>query len=354
MSSKSLPSKAALVTGAAGFLGSHLCEKLLKEGYFVVAVDNLCTGMKSNIEELQTIAQSLVTSDKMGASWSQGIKFIFINADVTNDWSWENQIPNDWLENLKYVFHFASPASPPLYQKLAFETIKVNTLGLEKALAFANGKKARVIFASTSEIYGDPLTSPQKETYWGNVNSFGPRSCYDESKRLGETLIFEFNKKYGPRHGLVRIFNTYGPRMNPEDGRVVINFLTQALHGKDLTVHGNGQQSRCFCYVDDLIAGIWSYAQKDIFEPINIGSEFEFSVLELAQKVQKIFPDKNLKIEFVDRPMDDPQVRRPDLSRARKDLAPWDAVTPLETGLKNLLDWLKQDPVIIDLKNLPI
>ena len=203
--SLNLPTKAALVTGAAGFLGSHLCEKLLKEGYFVVGVDNLCTGMKSNIDHLEILAQDLTKPDKMGASWSQGLKFIFINADVVNDWTWGQQIPQDWLENLKYVFHFASPASPPLYQKLAFETIKVNTTGLEKALLFAHSKKARVIFASTSEVYGDPLTSPQKENYWGNVNSFGPRSCYDESKRLGETLIFEFNKNRPARIFLFRV-----------------------------------------------------------------------------------------------------------------------------------------------------
>ena len=346
--------KTALVTGAAGFLGSHLCEKLLKAGYFVVGIDNLCTGMQSNISELNAIAKSVSSNDKTGSSWSKGFKFVFINADVTADWTWKNQIPGEWLENLSYVFHFASPASPPLYQKLAFETIKVNTIGLEKALYFAKDHQARLIFASTSEIYGDPLASPQKESYWGNVNSFGPRSCYDESKRLGETLIFEFNKKYGAKHGLVRIFNTYGPRMNPTDGRVVINFLMQGLNGENLTVHGDGKQSRCFCYVDDLIAGIWSYAQKDLFEPINIGSEFEFSVLELAQKVQKLFADKSLKIEFVGRPTDDPQIRRPDLTKAQTYLAPWKSAIPLEVGLVHLLDWLKNDLVDLDFKNLPI
>ena len=346
--------KAALVTGAAGFLGSHLCEKLLKEGYFVVGVDNFCTGMSGNVDELQAIAQSISSIDKTGSSWSKNFRFVFINADVTNDWNWKNQIPGEWLENLKYIFHFASPASPPLYQKLAFETIKVNTIGLEKALYFAKDHGARLIFASTSEIYGDPLTSPQPESYWGNVNSFGPRSCYDESKRLGETLIFEFNKKFGSQHGLVRIFNTYGPRMNPTDGRVVINFLVQGLNGQNLTVHGDGKQSRCFCYVDDLIAGIWIYAQNNIHEPINIGSEFEFTILQLAQVIQNIFSDKNLKIEFVGRPTDDPQVRRPNLTLARTQLAPWTPSIPLDVGLKSLLDWLKDDWVDLDLKKLPI
>jgi nucleoside-diphosphate-sugar epimerase len=221
--------KSALVTGAAGFLGSHLCEKLLREGFNVIGVDNLCTGLRSNIEELNSISQ---------------VNFVFIEADVSEPWSWISQIPQAWRDHLEYIFHFASPASPPLYQKLALETIRVNSVGLEKALYFAQKTEARVIFASTSEIYGDPETVPQTESYWGNVNSFGPRSCYDESKRLGEAIIYSFNERHKSKHGLVRIFNTYGPRMNPSDGRVVINFLVHGLKNQNLTVHGDGKQTR--------------------------------------------------------------------------------------------------------------
>jgi nucleoside-diphosphate-sugar epimerase len=312
--------KSVLITGAAGFLGSHLCEKLLNEGYIVIGVDNFSTGLASNARHLE--------------KFSKGFKFV--EADVVEPWTWAKN-----LKDLKYIFHFASPASPPLYQKLSLETIRVNTIGLENSLQCAEKTGARVIFASTSEIYGDPEFSPQKETYWGNVNSFGPRSCYDESKRLGEAILFEYNLKKGSRHGLVRIFNTYGPRMNPADGRVVINFLVQGMSGQKLTIHGDGKQTRSFCYVDDLINGIWAYAQKDIYEPVNLGSEFQFTILELAQKVQKLFPEKKLEIEFQNRPVDDPQDRRPDLTKARKLLSPWDSNTPLEVGLKHMLTWLQ-------------
>ncbi len=309
-----------IVTGAAGFLGSHLCEKLLNEGYSVIGVDNFSTGLTSNVKHLEQLSKN----------------FSFIEADVVETWSWANNV-----KNLKYIFHFASPASPPLYQKLALETIRVNSLGLENCLHFAEISGARVIFASTSEIYGDPEVTPQKESYWGNVNSFGPRSCYDESKRLGEAILYTFNEKKGNRHGLVRIFNTYGPRMNPSDGRVVVNFLVQGMSGQKLTIHGDGKQTRSFCYVDDLIDGIWAYAKKEIYEPVNLGSEFQFTILELAQKVQKLFPEKNLEIEFQERPVDDPQDRRPDLTKARKLLAPWNSNTPLEVGLKHMLTWLQ-------------
>lgn len=342
--------KAALVTGAAGFLGSHLCEKLLKEGFFVVGVDNFCSGLRDNVNVLQGLAESQKAADPTGSAWRDRMKFVFVEADVCESWDWTAKIPREWLENLKYVFHFASPASPPIYQRLALETIRVNTVGLEKALFFADQHKARVVFASTSEVYGDPEIVPQPEEYWGRVNSFGPRSCYDESKRLGEALIYTFNTQGTHRHGLVRIFNTYGPRMNPSDGRVVINFLVQGLKGQNLTVHGDGRQTRSFCYVDDLVAGIWAYAQKDLYQPVNLGSEFQFTVLDLAEKVKNLFPDKNLKIEFVGRPVDDPQNRRPQLTVARQKLAPWDSTTPLETGLRHLLEWLQEQGTEIDLK----
>jgi UDP-glucuronate decarboxylase len=318
--------KSAIVTGAAGFLGSHLCERLLNEGYNVIGIDNLSTGLDSNVKEIERAKNN----------------FMFFKADVVEKWTWANQVPAEWLQNLKYIFHFASPASPPLYQALPMETIHVNTLGLENALLFSEKTKARVIFASTSEVYGDPEVNPQPETYWGNVNSFGPRACYDEGKRCGEAVLYTYNEKHNNRHGLVRIFNTYGPRMNPSDGRVVINFLVQGMDGKNLTVHGDGKQTRSFCYVDDLINGIWAYSQKNLHEPVNLGSEFQFTILDLAEKVKKLFPEKKLDIEFINRPVDDPQDRRPDLTKARKLLAPWDSSTPLEVGLKHLLNWLRE------------
>lgn len=344
--------KAALVTGAAGFLGSHLCEKLLKDGYSVIGVDNFCTGLPGNIEALKEISKKYSSEDKTGSSWQNRLKFVFIEADVVNEWNWLSQVPREWLDSLKYVFHFASPASPPIYQRLALETIRVNTVGLENALYFAQKHQARVIFASTSEIYGDPEMSPQKETYWGNVNSFGPRSCYDESKRLGEAILYTFNQKFGNEHGLVRIFNTYGPRMNPSDGRVVINFLVQGMSGQKLTIHGDGKQTRSFCYVEDLINGIWAYAQKDLYEPVNLGSEFQFTILDLAEKVRAMFPEKKLQIEFIGRPVDDPQNRRPDLTKARELLKPWNSSTPLEVGLKHLSDWLMEESDTLDLKKI--
>jgi nucleoside-diphosphate-sugar epimerase len=243
---------------------------------------------------------------------------------------------------LKYVFHFASPASPPHYQRLGLETMWVNSVGLSLAMTFADQVGARVIFSSTSEIYGDPEISPQPETYWGNVNTLGPRSCYDESKRFGESLIYTYNLKNKTQHGLVRIFNTYGPRMNPNDGRVIINFLVQAMKGEALTVYGSGQQTRSFCYVDDLIEGIMKYAESPLTEPVNIGNDHEFTILEAAETVKKIFSDKKLKIEFQALPKDDPKQRKPDLSKAKKLLAPWSPKVSLAEGLRHVIKWLEQ------------
>jgi nucleoside-diphosphate-sugar epimerase len=309
-----------VVTGAAGFLGSHLCEHYLKNGYTVHGLDNFYTGLRSNIDLLR----------------SKYPAFHFIEKDVTGDW---NGLPA--ISDLKYVFHFASPASPPHYQKLALETLWVNTIGLNNAIQFADKQKARVVFASTSEVYGDPEFSPQPETYWGNVNSFGERSCYDEAKRFGEALIFSHNKKLGTQHGLVRIFNTYGPRMNPNDGRVVINFILQALKNEDLTVYGDGKQTRSFCYVDDLINGISKYAASSLTFPVNLGNDTEFTMLELADVVLKQVPSKS-KLTFKDLPSDDPKKRRPDLTLAKKNLSGWKPEVPLATGVKLMAEWLKQ------------
>jgi nucleoside-diphosphate-sugar epimerase len=325
------PLKGALITGGGGFLGSHLAERYLRAGLPVVVVDNFCTGMRSNFEVLKQIADEVRTP------------FCTIEANVIQDWSsWTKQIPKEILPTISHVFHFASPASPPLYQEMAFDTMWVNTLGLEQALRFADTQNARVIFASTSEVYGDPLVSPQPESFWGNVNSFGYRSCYDEAKRFGETLIFTHNWKMKTSHGLVRIFNTYGPRMNPTDGRVIINFLTQALRNEPLTMYGDGSQTRSFCFVSDLVEGITRYAERDITEPVNIGNDREFSLLELVKVIEDIFAPQRIEMIHKPLPHDDPRQRRPDTTKARALLANWQPKVQLREGLILMRDWLKK------------
>lgn len=309
-----------IVTGAAGFLGSHLCEHYLNAGFQVLGIDNFSTGLKSNVTYLNTLNKD----------------FKFFEFDACKDWS----LLKVQVKELKYVFHFASPASPPLYQKLSLETLWVNSVGLEQALKFADLFKARVIFASTSEVYGDPAVSPQPESYWGNVNSFGERSCYDEAKRFGEALIFSHNKRHNTKHGLIRFFNSYGPRMNPNDGRVVINFIKQALANEPLTIYGDGSQTRSFCYVDDTLDGITQYAATDLTEPVNIGNDKEFTIKELAQVVQKITQTSS-PIKFNPLPSDDPRQRRPDLTRAKDLLGSWQPQISLESGLKKMVQWLK-------------
>jgi nucleoside-diphosphate-sugar epimerase len=315
-----------LITGGGGFLGSHLAERYLNEGHRVVAVDNFCTGLRTNKVHL------------MGLSAAENLKFI--EADVIQTWDdWAKQISG----KVDLVLHFASPASPPHYQRLGLETMWVNTLGLSRALSFADQQGARVVFASTSEIYGDPEVSPQPETYWGNVNTMGPRSCYDEAKRFGEALIYTHNLRHKTKHGLVRIFNTYGPRMNPNDGRVIINFLIQALEGSALSIYGDGSQTRSFCFVDDLVDGIVRYAQTDLIEPVNLGNDKEFTILEAAELVVKIFSNKNLKKIFEPLPKDDPKQRKPDLTRAKNLLKPWSPKISLEEGLRQMLTALQKN-----------
>lgn len=322
-----------LITGGGGFLGSHLAENFLKNGHKVICIDNFCTGFKKNKSFLESIS---------GASQN----LFFLEQDCVEDWgAWMHKIPQSFLVDVTHVFHFASPASPPLYQKLNIETMWVNTIGLKNAVEFADAKGARVIFASTSEIYGNPLVSPQPESYWGNVNTVGPRSCYDEAKRFGESLLYTYNWRNKTKHGMVRIFNTYGPRMNPQDGRVVINFLVQALQSKPLTVYGDGQQTRSFCYVDDLIKGIITYASLDETEPVNIGNEQEFTILEAAQTVQSLFPNKNLPIEHHSLPVDDPMLRRPDLQKAKRLLHGWEPKVELQEGLKKMIQWLQDENI---------
>lgn len=311
--------KSVLITGVAGFLGSHLAEHYLKKGYAVIGLDNLCTGSPQNVEILRQMSPH----------------FSFYEKDACDD-------VRTWPvgTNVEFVFHFASPASPLHYQKLPLETLWANTKGLEQAILYANQHIARVIFASTSEVYGDPDVSPQPETYWGYVNSFGERSCYDEAKRCGEALIYSYNQRYKTQHGLVRIFNTYGPRMNPEDGRVVINFILQAQRNETLTIYGDGKQSRSFCYVQDLINGITQYAQTRETTPVNFGNDQEFTVLELAEVVIKITGSQS-KLSFHPLPSDDPKRRRPDLTRARSLLPTWQPQTSLWDGIQLMSDWLK-------------
>ena len=307
-----------LITGGFGFLGSHLVENYLEKGYRVVAVDNFSTGSRSN----QDYFKKEITEGRLLA----------VEADATKNW-------DSWLKTLKalpplrLIFHFASPASPPHYQRLGLETLAVNSIGLSHALNAADALGARVIFASTSEVYGDPAITPQPETYWGNVNSFGARACYDEAKRFGEALIYTHNLKYATRHGLVRIFNTYGPRMNPADGRVIINLLMQAETRQPLTLYGSGEQTRSFCYVDDLVAGIAQYAQSDLTVPVNLGNDHEFTLLQLVETLQSIYSDRELNVVHLPLPQDDPKQRRPDLTVAKNHLKPWAPQIQLREGL---------------------
>lgn len=304
----------ALVTGGAGFLGSHLCERLLGEGYEVVCMDNLITGSLSNIEHL------------VGREG-----FIFVKHDVTNF----IHVPGQ----LDVILHFASPASPIDYLKLPIQTLKVGSLGTHKALGLAKSKGARFLLASTSETYGDPLVHPQPEDYWGNVNPVGPRGVYDEAKRFAEALTMAYHRHHAVDTRIVRIFNTYGPRMRAGDGRVVPTFITQALQGEALTCFGDGSQTRSFCYVDDLIEGIWRLLQSNWTSPMNIGNPSEMTVLEFAREIQRL-TGSGSDIVFRDLPEDDPKVRQPDITLARRELG-WEPRVPLAEGLATTIEYFK-------------
>jgi dTDP-glucose 4,6-dehydratase len=303
----------ALVTGGAGFLGSHLCDALLAEGYSVVAVDNLLTGRMSNIEHLRREGN-----------------FEFLQLDINR--------PFDCGE-VSYVFHFASPASPVDYTIHGIETLKVGSLGTMHALDVAHKYRAKYLFASTSECYGDPLEHPQKETYWGNVNTIGPRSVYDEAKRFSEALTMAYHRYHAVDTRLVRIFNTYGPRMQLNDGRVIPNFMKQALRGEDLTVYGDGKQTRSFCYVTDEIDGFLRLSKNDEHFPVNIGNPNEFTVLDCAKRVIAITKSKS-KIRYEKLPQDDPKQRRPDITKARK-LLGWEPKVGLDDGLQMSLEYFR-------------
>ena len=304
-----------LITGGAGFLGSHLCEKFIANGYHVICMDNLITGSPENIAHL------------MGNE-----RFHFIHHDVTEYMYVDGE--------LDAILHFASPASPVDYLRYPIQTLKVGSLGTHKALGLAKAKKARFLLASTSEVYGDPLIHPQEESYWGNVNPVGIRGVYDEAKRFAEAMTMAYHRYHGLETRIVRIFNTYGPRMRIEDGRAIPAFMSQALRGEDLTVFGDGSQTRSVCYVDDLVDGIYRLLLSDESNPVNIGNPDEISMLDLAKEILEI-SGSDSKIAFKDLPQDDPKVRQPDITRAR-DILDWEPHVQRREGLLKTLEYFKQ------------
>jgi dTDP-glucose 4,6-dehydratase len=302
-----------VITGAAGFIGSHLSETLLDRGYSVVGIDNLSTGATRNIAHLANR------------------DFVFIKHDVTNYIYVEGPVDA--------VLHWASPASPIDYLELPIPTLKVGALGTHKALGLAKEKKARFVLASTSEVYGDPLEHPQKETYWGNVNPVGPRGVYDEAKRFAEAITMAYHRFHGLDAKIVRIFNTYGPRMRLKDGRAVPAFMSQALRGEDVTIFGSGQQTRSFCYVSDLVDGIIRLMESDVNEPVNIGNPHEMTIEQIAREIIRLTGSPS-KIVYRPLPEDDPKVRQPDITRART-LLKWEPKVGLEEGLTKTLEYFK-------------
>jgi dTDP-glucose 4,6-dehydratase len=311
---KSMSKRRALVTGGAGFVGSHLCDALLADGYSVVAADNLLTGRLANLEHLRNDA-----------------RFEFQQVDVSE--------PFD-CGRVDYVFHFASPASPVDYSNHGIATLKVGSLGTFYSLDVARKHGAQFLLASTSECYGDPLEHPQKETYWGHVNPIGPRSVYDEAKRFAEAATMAYFRYHSVNTHIVRIFNTYGPRMQVNDGRVIPNFMRQAMRGEGLTIYGDGSQTRSFCYVSDEVEGILRLSRSAEHEPVNIGNPMEFTILECAQRVLAVTRSKSaLRYELL--PQDDPKQRRPDVSKAKR-LLGWGPKIDLETGLRMSLDYFRQ------------
>jgi len=302
-----------VITGAAGFIGSHLSETLLDRGHSVVGIDNLLTGDLANIEHLS------------------GRDFVFVKHDVTNYINVDG--PVDW------VLHWASPASPFDYLEWPIPTLKVGALGTHNALGLAKAKGARFVLASTSEVYGDPLEHPQKETYWGNVNPVGPRGVYDEAKRFAEAITMAYHRYHGLDAKIVRIFNTYGPRMRVKDGRAVPTFIAQALKNEDVTIFGSGSQTRSFCYITDLVDGILKLAASSVNEPVNIGNPHELSIEDIARQIIKMTGSKS-QVVFQPLPTDDPKVRKPDITRARTRLH-WEPKVPLEQGLTSTIEYFK-------------
>jgi len=312
-----MKSERVLITGAAGFLGSHLCDRFIKEGYHVIGMDNLITGDLANIQHLFPLPQ-----------------FEFYHHDVTKFIS----IPGD----LKYILHFASPASPIDYLKIPIQTLKVGAMGTHNCMGLAKEKKARILVASTSEVYGDPLVHPQTEEYWGNVNPVGPRGVYDEAKRYMEAITMAYHTFHNVETRIVRIFNTYGPRMRLNDGRALPAFIGQALRGEDLTVFGDGSQTRSFCYVDDLVEGIYRLLKSDYALPVNIGNPDEISLKDFAEEILELTASK-VKISYKPLPLDDPKQRQPDISKAKKILG-WEPKVKRREGLKYTYEYFKSLP----------
>ena len=303
-----------LITGGAGFLGSHLCDRFLKEGYHVIAMDNLITGDMDNIAHLMRRED-----------------FEFYHHDVSKF----VHVPGD----LKYILHFASPASPIDYLKMPIQTLKVGSLGTHNLLGLAKVKGARMLIASTSEVYGDPLVHPQQEDYWGNVNPVGPRGVYDEAKRFQEAMTMAYHTFHGVETRIVRIFNTYGPRMRLDDGRVLPAFVSQALRGEDLTVFGDGTQTRSFCYVDDLVEGIYRLLMSDYAQPVNVGNPAEITIGEFAEEIIRL-TGTDQKVIYKPLPQDDPKQRRPDITKA-KEILGWEPKYSRAEGLKPTLEYFK-------------
>ena len=307
-----------LITGGAGFLGSHLCDRFIDEGHEVICMDNLITGDTKNVEHLFELGSD---------------SFRFVKHDVT-----------DFIHvggDLDYVLHFASPASPIDYLELPIQTLKVGALGTHKALGLAKAKNARLLLASTSEVYGDPEIHPQKEDYWGNVNPIGPRGVYDEAKRFAEAMTMAYNRYHGVETRIVRIFNTYGPRMRIDDGRALPTFMSQALNGEPLTVYGDGSQTRSFCYVDDLVDGIFRLLMSDETHPVNIGNPDEITIKEFAEEIIEL-TNSDSSLTFEPLPKDDPQVRQPDITRAREVLG-WSPAVDRKDGLNRTLDYFREE-----------
>ncbi|WP_276133595.1 UDP-glucuronic acid decarboxylase family protein [Polluticoccus soli] len=307
--------KRILITGAAGFLGSHLCDRFIKEGYEVIGMDNLLTG------NIQNIAHLFPLQD-----------FQFYHHDVSK----YVHVPG----NIDYILHFASPASPIDYLKMPIQTLKVSSLGTHNLLGLAKSKNARILVASTSEVYGDPLVHPQTEEYWGNVNPIGPRGVYDEAKRFMESITMAYHNFHGVETRIIRIFNTYGPRMRLDDGRALPTFMSQALRGEDITVFGDGSQTRSFCYVDDLVEGIYRLLLSDYHMPVNIGNPSEITLQQFAEEVLKLTDSKS-KIVYEPLPQDDPKQRQPDITKA-KEILDWEPKVDRHEGLKRTLEYFKQ------------
>lgn len=307
--------KKVLITGAAGFLGSHLCDRFIKEGYHVIGMDNLLTGSLDNIAHLFPLEH-----------------FEYYHHDVSKF----VHVPGE----LDYILHFASPASPIDYLKMPIQTLKVGALGTHNLLGLAKAKKARILVASTSEVYGDPLIHPQTEDYWGNVNPVGPRGVYDEAKRFLEAITMAYHNFHGVETRIVRIFNTYGPRMRVNDGRVLPAFFSQAIRGEGLTVFGDGSQTRSFCFVDDLVEGIYRLLKSDHHEPVNIGNPDEITIREFGEEVLALVNNPEARLTYRDLPVDDPKVRKPDITKAKTILG-WEPKVPRAEGLKRTYEYFK-------------